>query len=86
MRRRHHHEVTVVPITSVELQPSETHVLAAASRIYAAFIASGQVSMQSAEEMIETSVRQAIHMAYRVDRLVQSDDEHSGAGTWSPAV
>jgi len=57
------------------LQASETAVLHAASRIYAAYVAAGKVPDGGEAEMIEKSVRAATKMAVMTDRLVQSDDE-----------
>lgn len=74
------------PTAALELQPSEAHVLAAASRLLAAYIATGKVSRDTLEIAMEQSIRQAIEMARRVDRLLQSDDEPSGLGPRTDAA
>ncbi|MFT4588131.1 MAG: hypothetical protein ACI9VS_001573 [Candidatus Binatia bacterium] len=61
--------------TPLKLEKSEADVLAAASRIYAAHIVSGQVPPENAESIMEHSIQSAIAMASRVDRLVKSDGE-----------
>jgi hypothetical protein len=68
------------PIAALTLQPSETAVLAAASRFYAAYIAAGQVTQDTEASTMEYCVHSAIKMALRVDRLLQSDDESVGLG------
>jgi hypothetical protein len=59
----------------LSLQPSETAVLHAASRIFAAWVAQGNVSDANQPEMEERSVRAALRLAVITDRLMQSDDE-----------
>ena len=66
------------PIASLELQSSEAHVLAAASRLLAAHISTGNVSDDELEATMEQCVRQAIHLAVGIDRILQSDDEPTG--------
>jgi hypothetical protein len=61
--------------TQLELQHSETAVLHAASRIYAALIRNGTVTPDNEEEIMEKSIRDAIKMACATDYLVKSDDE-----------
>ena len=61
----------------MKLEKSEGEVFAAASRIYSAHIASGQVSPENAESVMEHCIQSAIVMAKRVDRLVKSDGEMS---------
>ncbi len=68
------------PIASVDLQPSEAQVFAAASRFFAARIATGAVTADSEPAVMDQCIRSAIRMAVRVDRLVQSDDEAMGLG------
>jgi hypothetical protein len=72
------------PIAALELQPSEAHVLAAASRLLAAHVAAGRLTNETLEATMEQCVRQAIHMAIRIDRILQSDDEAVGLGARSP--
>ncbi len=68
------------PIASIELQQSEAAVLAVASRFFAAYISSGKIDEASQDEMMERCIMTALRMALRVDRLLQSDDEHVGLG------
>lgn len=72
------------PIAALSLQESEAHLLAAASRFFAARIAAGQVSDDGEDAVMEQCILLAIHMATRVDRLVQSDDEAIGLGARVP--
>jgi hypothetical protein len=74
------------PIAAVELQPSEAHVLAAASRLFAAHISAGHVSRESEESIMEHCIKTAIRMALRIDRLLQSEDETLGLGARDRAV
>jgi hypothetical protein len=60
---------------SLSLQPSETAVLHVASRIYAAFIQTGQVPAGQEVAMMQRAIEQAYHMAKMVDHVVMSDDE-----------
>lgn len=59
----------------LRLEKSETAVVHAASRIYAAYVASGALADHSEDEILQKSVRIAIRMALFTDNLVQSDDE-----------
>ncbi len=72
------------PIAAIELQQSEAAVLAVASRFFAAYISSGRVDEESEDETMERCIMTALRMALRVDRLLQSDDEHTGLGLRSP--
>ena len=74
------------PIASLDLQESEAHVVEAASRLYAAQIAAGNVTNDNAEEVIEACARHAIALAIRVDRLLQTEGEHTGEGSWNRRV
>lgn len=60
---------------SLKLEPSETAVLHAASRIYAAFVASGQVTADNRDELCVQAIRTAVRLAQKVDAAVHSDDE-----------
>ena len=62
-------------IASLKLEASETAVLHAASRIYAAWIAAGKVTPENARDVCLDSVRAAIRMAQQADDLVLSDGE-----------
>ncbi len=57
------------------LQPSETAVLHAASRLMAGFIANGQVTTENELEQSDRAVRLATRMALVVEKYVQSDNE-----------
>jgi hypothetical protein len=59
----------------ISLQPSEAAVYAAASRIYAAYIASGHVTAGNENGMIDRSVDEAVQMAQLIEEKVQSDQE-----------
>lgn len=61
--------------TTLRLQPSESVVVEAASRIFAAYISSGRIPDGSEGDWIERSVREAIQIACNVDAAVRSDDE-----------
>ena len=65
---------------NLKLQPSEAAVFHAASRIYAAYIASGQVGDQEAEAWMNRAIAEAIQMADATDQLVVSDDELDSPG------
>ena len=57
------------------LQPSETAVLHAASRIFAGFIVNGEVNEGNEKELSDRAVRLATRMAIVIEKYVQSDDE-----------
>lgn len=61
--------------TFLELQPSETAVVHAASRIYAAYVMRGMVSQGAEQQWIQKSIQEAIQLAYWTDQAVQSDGE-----------
>lgn len=61
--------------THLSLQPSETAVLHAASRIYSAYVAAGEVNPESEIKLVEKSIQIAISMASQVDQQVMSDKE-----------
>lgn len=63
--------------TYLALQPSESVVCAMASRLLAAHIASGQLSSDNEDEVIERCVRIAIKTAHLADRTIESDRENS---------
>jgi hypothetical protein len=65
----------MVQQTFLELQQSETTVVHAASRIYAAYIARGMVPQGSEQQWIQKAIHEAIQIAYWADQAVQSDDE-----------
>lgn len=57
------------------LEPSETAVLHAASRILSAFIASGVVTDANQHELSDRSVKLATRMALVIEKYIQSDGE-----------
>lgn len=57
------------------LQPSETAVLHAASRIFAGFVAHGDVTEANEKELSDRAIRLATRMALVIEKYVQSDDE-----------
>jgi hypothetical protein len=59
----------------LSLQPSETALFHAASRIYAAYISSGHVTEGNEDDMLNRSITEALRMARRVEEAVQSDSE-----------
>ena len=59
--------------TFLKLKPSETAVLHAASRIYAAHLTNNPKGDE--EERLTASIQTAIEMARRIDTQVQSDNE-----------
>ena len=61
--------------TTLNLQPSEQAILAAASRLYAAYVVSGQVAEGQEDGWRSRSVREAILIARQVDDAVVADDE-----------
>jgi hypothetical protein len=74
------------PIAALELQPSEAAVLAAASRLLAARLGAGIVSVDASDDELDRCVRLAIRLAVRVDRLLQSDTEATGLGERAPST
>lgn len=63
------------PEAFLELQHSESVVVAAASRIFAAYVAAGQVTDANQAQLEDRCVRAAMRLAVLTDRMVQSDDE-----------
>jgi hypothetical protein len=59
----------------LSLEPSETAVLHAASRILAGYIASGVVTAANEDDVADRAVRQAARMALVIEKYVQSDGE-----------
>ena len=57
------------------LQPSETAVLHAASRVMAGFIANGEVSADNENDQADRAVRIATRMALVIEKYIQSDNE-----------
>ncbi len=61
--------------TFIRLQPNESKVYHAASRIYASYIAANQLNKENDAEIMLKSVESAIKLAELTDSMVQSDDE-----------
>jgi hypothetical protein len=59
----------------LSLEPSETAVLHAASRIFAAFVTTGVVTDANQHELSDRSVKLATRMALVIEKYIQSDDE-----------
>ncbi len=59
----------------LKLHPSEGYVLAAASRIYAAYVAADKVTGGNEMEMLEKAVDLALLLTQAVDERVQTEDE-----------
>lgn len=59
----------------VMLQPSEQALLAAASRLLAARIVSGQCTAQNEKEEMKWAINRAIQMASIIDTAVRSENE-----------
>ncbi len=57
------------------LQPSEKAVYEAASRIYAAYIASGRKNDENQGDLMRLSIQEAIALGLAVEDRIQSDDE-----------
>lgn len=61
--------------TTMTLQPTEQAIVAAASRIYAAYIVSGQVAEGQEDGWRARAVREAIWIAQQVDETISADGE-----------
>jgi hypothetical protein len=60
---------------SVQLASTEAAVLAAASRLYAAYITSGQASAANEKEFMKKSIKQALLMATTIDDSIKAEGE-----------
>lgn len=65
-------------ISALTLQGSETEVMHAASRIFAALITAGRLGEANQDELIEFSVRAAVDLARQTDVAIQSEGEALG--------
>lgn len=61
--------------TTITLQSTKQALLAAATRIYAAYVVSGQVADGQEDGWRARSVREAVWLAQQVDEAVLADDE-----------
>jgi len=57
------------------LKPSERAVYEVASRIYAAYIASGRKTNANQGDLMRLSIQEAIEIGLAVEDAIQSDDE-----------
>ena len=62
----------------LDLQPSETAIVHAASRIFAALVAAGKLKDDNAAELVRWSARVATAIGVEVDGLLDSDEESGG--------
>jgi hypothetical protein len=62
----------------LKLEPSETAVVHAASRIYAAYLTAGLVDETNEDRMLKKAVQTATRIALMTDKIIQSDTESSG--------
>jgi hypothetical protein len=60
---------------ALDLQHSESVVVNAASRIFAARIQAGEVTPDNEKKMLSRSIRLAIRLGLEADRILQSDEE-----------
>lgn len=60
----------------LRLQHSEGIVCQMASNFLSAFIASGQLTADNEDLLIDRSANLAIRLAMKIDRAVESDDEN----------
>ena len=65
----------MLPKVHLTLQPSESVIVNCASRIYAAYVASGQVTDENEADLMEKSIQLAIKIGLRTDDLILSDKE-----------
>jgi hypothetical protein len=57
------------------LKPSESVIFEAASRIYAAYVASGAKNEENQRDLMRLSLKEAISLAQAAEDGIQSDDE-----------
>lgn len=60
---------------SVQLAPTEASILAAASRIYAAFITGGRVVDGQEAKFMQVAIKQAMKMSTAIDDAVKAEGE-----------
>ncbi len=63
------------PRASVSLARSEATVFAAASRMFAAYIARGEVNSETENHLMNECLRMAIELSRRADDRIRSDNE-----------
>ena len=59
----------------LQLQESEGHLLAAASRLYSAYLTTDQFTGDNQADLMKKSIREAIQMALAIDAAVIADAE-----------
>lgn len=59
----------------VNLSSSEEAVLAAASRIYSAYVVQGRLEEHSEQQLMNHALKQAIYMAKKADHVIRSSGE-----------
>ncbi|MCR8921638.1 hypothetical protein NO559_02570 [Dasania sp. GY-MA-18] len=60
---------------SVQLMSTESAILAAASRIYAAYISNGSVEPGQEGAFMQAAIKQAAKMSVVVDDFIKAEDE-----------
>lgn len=60
---------------SVQLAATEAAILAAASRIYAAYLANGQATPEREKEFMQKSIKQAMLMSTTIDDAIKAEGE-----------
>ena len=63
------------PAHYFSLQPSEMAVFRGACEIYAAYVASGQVTTENSAEYYRRAITEAINIGRIVEKSIESDDE-----------
>jgi hypothetical protein len=61
--------------TSLTLQPTEQALLAAATRLYAAYVVSGQVAEGQEDGWRARAIRESVWMAQQIEESIHSDSE-----------
>jgi len=69
--------IGMIDSTFLRLQHSESVVCEMASTLLAAYIASGQLTSDNEDELIDRTLTIAIKLARRADRVIESDNENS---------
>jgi hypothetical protein len=60
------------------LQPSESIIFQAATKIYASYIVAGQVTGENQKEKMKEAIASSISMARQIENVVGSDSQISG--------
>ncbi len=59
----------------LQLQESEGHLLAAASRLYSAYLTTNQFTGDNQADLMKKSIRESIQMAHAIDAAIIADAE-----------